>query len=144
MLPETSRLMRCRKCDTKFEPVGLESPLCPLCQQAKDEQYIVVRELVREYPGITALEVHEATEVPMHVILRYIENGMLEAVKDRGIRDDEISERIGLLIKRAKERKEIFSRAATKHAAEAEAQRLDEMRVEDDKFTWILKATPEN
>lgn len=130
MNPDNSRLMRCRRCSQMFEPVGLDTPVCPICQSMRDEQFIVVRELVREYPGITALEVHEATEVPMETILRFIDTGLLEVVKDTN-RNGEISERVGLMIKRARERKELYRKPGK------ETKGIDGLKDDEkEKFTW--------
>jgi hypothetical protein len=48
---------------------------CPACATEKEEQYQLIRTLIREHPGINAVQVHEQTGVPMSVIMQHIENG---------------------------------------------------------------------
>ena len=74
------RSVRCRRCKQMFEFEGLPPECCPRCKKIEDNQFMRVRELVRDHPGITALEVHEHTGVPFPTIMQYIEKGHLEIV----------------------------------------------------------------
>jgi glutaredoxin len=62
---------------------GLPPESCPECKRAKDAQFQEVRTMVKENPGITALELHERTAVPLPSIIRYIESGVLEIVSTK-------------------------------------------------------------
>jgi len=59
---------------------GLPPDSCPTCKRLKESQFQSVREIVKDNPGITALEVYERTHVPLPTIVRYIESGMLEVM----------------------------------------------------------------
>jgi hypothetical protein len=62
---------------------GLPPDCCPACKQRKDAQFQKVRGMVKETPGITALEVHERTDVPLSTIIKYIEAGYLEVASSK-------------------------------------------------------------
>jgi hypothetical protein len=102
-----------------------------------EEQYQIVRAFVRDFPGITALEVNDYTGVPMHLILRYINMGLLEVVKDKNS-DGVVSERIGILIAKAKEKKRLFEQEKKNKGKVAALDTLSETHEkEKDKFTWL-------
>jgi hypothetical protein len=67
---------------------GLPPDSCPQCKARKDAQYQRVREIVKDNPGITALEVHAITEVPITTIAKYIEAGMLEVMSKQDSLDN--------------------------------------------------------
>lgn len=70
--------IRCNFCRQMYSYDGLPPEACPQCRSRREAQYQQVRELVKDNPGITAMEVHEITEVPLLTIARYIETGRLE------------------------------------------------------------------
>ncbi|MCL1884018.1 MAG: hypothetical protein FWF81_09745 [Defluviitaleaceae bacterium] len=118
-----------------FEYEGLPPPCCPPCRMEREEQYQVVRELVRLYPGITALEVHDFTEVPIYLILRYIEMGLLDVINFKNNEGEIISERVGIMLKKAKEKKMLVEREKLK-ATGVSLDQLGGDEVELEKFTW--------
>jgi hypothetical protein len=63
---------------------GLPPDACPPCRKKKDAQFIAVRRMVKDHPGITALEVYERTGVPLSTISNYVESGLLEVVSTKG------------------------------------------------------------
>ena len=65
--------LRCRKCKIMFDCPGLPVPLCPECEAIKSGKFQQIRELIKERPGITVTELHESTNVPVPVILKFIE-----------------------------------------------------------------------
>ena len=132
---EINRTVRCRVCGNMYESEGIPSGACETCRMAREEQYQVVRAVVREYPGITALDVHEVTEVPMEVILRYIDKGLLEVVSTRNDKG-EISERVGVMIKRAKERAKVILKQHDEIKLPI-IEQLEEFKIEKEKFTWL-------
>ena len=85
-----------------FQYDGPMPPACPMCVKERNEQFYVVREVVREFPGITALQVNQATDVPMEVIMRFVELGMVEVMPTKD-REGDIDARIDTMIKKAKE-----------------------------------------
>ena len=122
--------IRCKRCGKMFEFDGELPPACPMCIRERNEQFYIVRELVREFPGITALQVNQATEVPMDVILRFVEEGRIEVVPNKN-KDGALDERIGLMIKKAKEMREFYRT----HQEGKPTDKLDTL-AEDDKFRW--------
>ena len=74
------REIRCKRCREMFEFAGINALTCPACLKEKEAQLEKVRTLLKESPGITAMKVHELTGVPVNIILRFIEGGMIEAV----------------------------------------------------------------
>jgi hypothetical protein len=85
---------------------GLPPESCLPCRQRKDVQYQKVREMVKDNPGITALEVHERTEVPLSTIAKYIESGLLEVMSTKeGLDNVSLQIWIDKTSKKAKEAK---------------------------------------
>jgi len=115
-----------------FEYEGLPPPCCPRCKKLRDEQFHIVRDVVRECPGITALQVHQVTEISMDIILHFVENGMIEVIPTTN-KDGKLDERIGLMIEKAKELREQY-----KQHKEEDTPKLDELSTEElkEKFTW--------
>ncbi|MCL2199966.1 MAG: hypothetical protein FWB80_13700, partial [Defluviitaleaceae bacterium] len=98
-------VIRCRRCGNMFEVEGLVGPICPSCKLEREEQFQIVRIFVREHPGISALEVHQCTEIPMEAILKYINAGLLEVVNIENA-DGQVSERVGVMLRKAQAKKE--------------------------------------
>ena len=69
------RTIRCQRCRQMFEYEGLPPPCCPLCAMARNSRFARVRELVKELPGITAMEAHQQTGVPLAEIMEYLRDG---------------------------------------------------------------------
>ena len=82
------RIIRCRRCKEMFEYEGLPPPCCPSCQEIRNEQYDRVRDFVKEHPGISAVEVHHYTEVPLNAIMQFVEEGNLDIVKFKKPEDE--------------------------------------------------------
>jgi len=72
------RTIRCRRCRQMFAYEGLPPPCCPDCAVKQNERLALVRALVMEFPGITAMEVQKHTGVPINEIMEYLKNGDLE------------------------------------------------------------------
>jgi hypothetical protein len=115
-----------------FEYEGLPPPCCPDCQLYRDEQFYIVRTLVREYPGITALEVNKITDVPVDAILKFIDAGMLEVVQSVN-QDGRLDERLGILLRKAREIKKP-TLAQPENPAKMEELKATENK---QKFTWL-------
>ena len=127
-----SRTIRCRRCGQMFDYEGLPPPGCPTCMMEREEQYQIVRALVREFPGITAIEVNQVTEVPMEAILKYLDNGLLE-VKPTRNSDGELDTRIGVMIQKARERRDTYKSHMDKVAEPVQTLPSGE----EQKFTWL-------
>ncbi|MCL2189965.1 MAG: hypothetical protein FWC16_13305 [Defluviitaleaceae bacterium] len=79
--------IRCNVCKKMFSFDGLPPEACPPCRERKNALFQEVRQMVKENPGITALEVHHRTGVPIPNLVKYIESGMLEIIKTKGDMD---------------------------------------------------------
>jgi hypothetical protein len=114
-----------------FEFEGLPPPACEPCLITREEQFLIVRSLVKEYPGITALEVNEITDVPVNEILRYIDKGMIEVIPRHGVS----GERIGIMMQAARERAKII----LKERSEIDSKIVDSLGFdnETEKFRWL-------
>lgn len=75
LMPE---VMNCRRCKKIFMYSGVGPKICESCKKQEDEDFEKVRAFVREYPGATAQEVSQATEVPVQLIYRFLKDGRLE------------------------------------------------------------------
>jgi len=125
------REIRCRRCGKMYSYEGMPPECCPLCAKERRAQYVMVRELVRQCPGITAVEVNQITEVPLEVILKFIDDGLLEVVPHGPPPDGELANRVGLMIKRAKENKQIYKKYVP------EGEEIDDLAEKGKpKFTW--------
>ncbi|MCL1844843.1 MAG: hypothetical protein FWF77_02960 [Defluviitaleaceae bacterium] len=134
--PEAKRVVRCKLCQVMFQyEKGLPPPCCPNCQRRRNEILAIVRAVVREMPGITALEVHIITDVPVDVIMQFVKNGDIEVMPIASRDDSKVDERIGMLVKKAKERKALLHEKAT-----AEGEGLDEIGPDEKEvFHWIME-----
>ena len=81
------RTIRCNQCKKIFAYEGPLPSSCPNCKTEKQRRYMQIRALVKEMPGITALEIHERLDVPISEILEHVKEGSLEIVSD--LTDDE-------------------------------------------------------
>lgn len=70
-------LASCEKCKRLFQKV--RKNICPACETQEEEQYEVVRKFLADNPGRNAQEVSEETKVPIETVLRFIEEGRVEA-----------------------------------------------------------------
>lgn len=76
------RSIRCQRCGNMFEYEGLPPPCCPDCKGQEEVNFMEVRALVKEYPGITALEVREHTGVSFASLMDYVESGDIELLNE--------------------------------------------------------------
>ena len=130
------RVVRCRRCRQMFAfEKGLPPACCPKCQRRKDEQFQLVRALVREMPGITALEVHVLTEVPVEAIMQFVQNGDIDAIPLASADDKELDERISLLVQKAKEKRNFL------HGYENQSGGVDSLgpASKGERINWLYK-----
>ncbi|MCL1863157.1 MAG: hypothetical protein FWF78_06290 [Defluviitaleaceae bacterium] len=130
------KMIRCRRCGNMFEVEGLVGPICDSCRLEREEQFQIVRIFVREHPGISALEVHQCTEIPMEAILKYINAGLLEVVNIANA-DGEVSERVGFMLKKAEAKKVQLDMKKTGTSAPP-VPSMDNLKTNEpkEKFTW--------
>jgi hypothetical protein len=57
---------------------------CSKCRPNDDDDFRIVREYVYDHPNSTVRDVHEATEVPEELILKFLRQGRL-TLKDDGV-----------------------------------------------------------
>ncbi|NUM55712.1 MAG: hypothetical protein HUU46_18890 [Candidatus Hydrogenedentes bacterium] len=70
-------LASCRSCKKLFEKV--RKSICPACEAAEEVHYETVRAFLAENPGVNAERVAEGTAVPIETVLRFIQEGRVEA-----------------------------------------------------------------
>jgi flagellar operon protein (TIGR03826 family) len=71
-------LANCRNCGRLFNQVARD--ICPLCIREEEEQFLRVRDYLKENRYASTYEVSEATEVPLDTIIRFIREGRLTIV----------------------------------------------------------------
>ena len=71
--------VRCSRCKVMFVPTDGKPPyICPKCKAGRDAKLRKLHELVRERPGITPMELHALTGVPINIITQAIKDGFVE------------------------------------------------------------------
>lgn len=70
-------LASCSSCKKLFQKV--RKSICPACEAQEEGHYETVRAFLCENPGHNAEQVSEATGVPIDTVLRFIEDGRVEA-----------------------------------------------------------------
>ena len=70
-------LASCHKCKKLFQKV--RKSICPACEAAEEDYYETVRKFLSDNPGKNAEEVSKEANVPIDTVLRFIEEGRVEA-----------------------------------------------------------------
>ena len=71
--------VRCSRCKVMYVPTDGKTPyLCPKCKGEREAKLNKLRELVREKPGITPMELQALTGVPINIITQAIKEGFVE------------------------------------------------------------------
>ena len=73
-------MIRCNRCKQPFQVTGLSPGCCPQCHQKEEEEYMRVRALVKERPGIPIGEVIAITGISYTRIWKYISDERLDIV----------------------------------------------------------------
>lgn len=76
-------LSNCDLCKRMFDARGGQRR-CQPCLEAQERDWRLVREYVKSHPGVSMLEVAEATEVPERRIREFILQGLLEPAQVTG------------------------------------------------------------
>lgn len=71
-------MVRCRRCKALFEPTSPNGQMCPNCVVQEEERYQLVREYVKDHPGVSISEVSDVTGVTTPRILTYLKQERLE------------------------------------------------------------------
>ena len=71
------KTIRCNRCKQMFEFEGLPPECCPSCKEKENERHQIVRDFIKQFPGVNALEIAKHTKVPVSVIMNYIKSGDL-------------------------------------------------------------------
>lgn len=75
------RQLRCRRCKQIFEPMNTLGGLCPACTAEDARQYYIVREFVKDNPGISVNEVSTLLNISTRKILTYLREERLEVAE---------------------------------------------------------------
>ena len=124
------RKIRCSRCKKKFEYECMPPEACPTCMDERANAFAMVRDLVIELPGITALEVHDVTGVPMSTIMKYVSEGHLSIVPNSSMSDEQRQELLKQITRRI--------RAARSQGGTLQPQDTHEQspKKDDDLFQW--------
>lgn len=68
-------LINCKQCGRLFNRVAKD--ICPDCIKKETDEFSKVSEYLRKNRGASPVEVHEATEVELEIIYRFIREGRL-------------------------------------------------------------------
>lgn len=71
-------MVRCRRCKALFEPTSPNGQMCPNCVVQEEARYQLVRQYVKDHPGVSISEVSEVTGVTTPRILTYLKQERLE------------------------------------------------------------------
>jgi flagellar operon protein (TIGR03826 family) len=71
-------LANCRNCGRLFNKVARD--ICPICIREEEQQFLEVRNYLKENRYASTYEVSEETGVPIDVIIRFIREGRLTVV----------------------------------------------------------------
>lgn len=71
-------LASCARCKKLYQKI--RSNICPTCEINEEEDYEKVRKHLGEHPNRNAEQVSEETGVPIDSVLRFIEQGRVEAM----------------------------------------------------------------
>jgi predicted amidophosphoribosyltransferase len=70
-------LTNCQICHKAFNCTG-GKPICPECRQKEEDDFLKVREYVKDHPKVSIESVAEETRVSTETIRRYLQEGLLE------------------------------------------------------------------
>lgn len=76
----------CKLCSKLFNYQG--SPVCPSCNKKLEEKFTIVREYIRDNPGVSMSQVSEETEVPIQQLKKWVRQERLQFTKESGIKID--------------------------------------------------------
>lgn len=68
-------LAKCVRCDNLFDKS--KNPVCAACASDEDADYERIREVVDDQPDMAAEAVAELAEVPVQVVMRMLDQGMI-------------------------------------------------------------------
>ncbi|MCL2204716.1 MAG: hypothetical protein FWB88_12340 [Defluviitaleaceae bacterium] len=132
------KAMRCNTCKQMYTFDGPPPEACPPCRKRKDALFQTARAMVKENPGITALEVHERTGVPLPNIVRYIETGHFEIVASKtDMTMEEVQKWMRSVKKKGKQERE--SQARTDDVLPDVSDEPATPQKDDQKIKFIIK-----
>ncbi len=68
-------LAKCVRCNNLFDKSG--KPVCAACAPDEDADYEKIRDIVEEHPDMGAEAVSELAEVPLQVVMRMLDQGLI-------------------------------------------------------------------
>ncbi|MGZ4033033.1 MAG: TIGR03826 family flagellar region protein [Tumebacillaceae bacterium] len=70
-------LANCKHCGRLYNQAHRD--ICPVCIKEEDDQFIIIRNYLKDHRGASVSEVSEATEVETLTIIKFIREGRLSA-----------------------------------------------------------------
>ena len=71
-------LAKCLRCENSFDKA--DNPICPACKPDEECDFEKVRECLDEHPDISAEAVAELADVPLKVVMRMVDQGVVTNV----------------------------------------------------------------
>ena len=92
------QLVDCRRCGRLF--IRVNKDICPRCAQEIEQEFLLCHDYLRDHPGATVIEIHEATGVSVKQIEEFVKEGRFQFM--RGEHLDYGCERCGRRIRKGK------------------------------------------
>ncbi|PRX32573.1 flagellar operon protein (TIGR03826 family) [Orenia metallireducens] len=67
-------IKKCKRCKKIFAPVA-GAKICPKCLQEEEDQFVIVKDYLWDYPGSTIAQLHEETGVDEKIIRKFAKEG---------------------------------------------------------------------
>ncbi len=92
------KLVDCKRCGRVF--IRVSKDICPRCLQEVEREFLLCHEYLRDHPGATVIEIHEATGVSVKQIEEFVKEGRFQFA--RGEHLDYGCERCGRRIRKGR------------------------------------------
>jgi flagellar operon protein (TIGR03826 family) len=80
-MPEMRNCIRCKRIFLRST-----SPVCPACVQKEEDDFILVRDYIREHPHCGLQKVEEETGVTMEMLLKFLREDRLQLSSESGMK----------------------------------------------------------
>ena len=69
-------IAKCARCGKPYDKI--RSPVCEMCQPDEDADYVRVRDVLSEAPGLNAAQAASAADVTVACVLRMLDDGQID------------------------------------------------------------------
>jgi flagellar operon protein (TIGR03826 family) len=78
-------LANCKRCGRLYNQTAIHD-VCPECVKEEERMFFIVRDYLKENRRATINEVHEATEVPLTTIMKFLRDGRLSTLDNPNLK----------------------------------------------------------